>query len=333
MISAANLARSMLLVGIATAGLSAHGQAQYRLVDTGVLGSGKTIAKTGAIAGQAGATFQSQGFRRVNGNIEYLVDEGSGAVVSGINSAGLVVGERWTSWGWDGVPTVWLADGSMLTLPTLGGSYGMARGINDAGVVVGHAYLPGDEVLHAFVFHNGTMTDLTPGSLGSSIGAAVNAKGVVTGSHATSFEGAQQGFIYKDGKLTDIGELAPGFGSGPVAINNKGYVVGSASTPQGQRAFVYDGVKMRSLGTLFGYSYANGINNFNVIVGVSGNRNKQRGWVRRNGTMYQLDKVLDASGQGWTVDSAYGINDAGEIIGAGTFAGQQHVVVLEPIAP
>jgi probable HAF family extracellular repeat protein len=45
-------------------------------------------------------------------------------------------------------------------LGTLGGTFSRANGINDNGSVVGLATLTGDTALHAFLWRNGTMTDL-----------------------------------------------------------------------------------------------------------------------------------------------------------------------------
>ena len=47
-------------------------------------------------------------------------------------------------------------------LGTLGGTFSIANSINNNGSIVGQSSLPGDNVSHAFFWHNGVMTDLGP---------------------------------------------------------------------------------------------------------------------------------------------------------------------------
>ena len=63
---------------------------------------------------------------------------------------------------------------------------------------------------------------------------------------------------------------------------------------------------MSDLGTLGGnYSYANAINNSNVVVGIAGidpfNDTLNHAFIYTGGSMVDLNTLLDASGTGWTL--------------------------------
>src|SRR4051812_30684197 len=103
----------------------------------------------------------------------------------------------------------------VVDLGTLGGASSQAYGINQSGKVVGAAAVASG-ALHAFLYSNGSMTDL--GTLGggtSSIAKAINDSGVVVGvANNTS------AFRWEAGPLTGI----PGQ-SDATAINSAGQIV------------------------------------------------------------------------------------------------------------
>ena len=82
---------------------------------------------------------------------------------------------------------------SVRDLGTLGGSYSYAFGISPDGDVVGASATAGQD--HAFLWRNGTMTDLgtLAGSDGSSAARGVNRRGEVVGQSSTS-DGQSQPF-------------------------------------------------------------------------------------------------------------------------------------------
>ena len=92
---------------------------------------------------------------------------------------------------------------------------------------------------------------------------------------------------------------------------------------------------MRDLGTLGGhYSYANGINNSNVIVGgsfIDANDSIYHAFVTVSNSMVDLNGQLDATGAGWELTEARAINDSGQIVGVGRFEGVNHAFLLSPL--
>jgi probable HAF family extracellular repeat protein len=100
----------------------------------------------------------------------------------------------------------------------LGGSFGSSGyGINNTGQVTGISYLAGN-AQHAFLYSNGTMSDL--GTLGGtdSAGLGINNAGQVTGSSDITGNKAAHAFLYSSGTMSDLNSLiAPG--SGVTAID------------------------------------------------------------------------------------------------------------------
>jgi probable HAF family extracellular repeat protein len=105
-------------------------------------------------------------------------------------------------------------------LPGEGGIFTGAAGINKTNEVTGS----GDNresMLRAWVWRNGTMTDI--GTLGGPQAAAyaINNAGQIVGFAQTSTD-ADHGFIYQNGKMTDLG-----LNIFPYAINNNGAIAGA----------------------------------------------------------------------------------------------------------
>jgi probable HAF family extracellular repeat protein len=117
-------------------------------------------------------------------------------------------------------------------LGTLGGYRSSAQDINDRGQVVGLSYTTSNINNHAFLYSNGTMTDLgvSQGEL-QSRAYGVNTYGQVVGQVWTS-SGASHAFLYSDGTTTDLGTLG-GSSSFARDINDSGQVVGYSYTSSG----------------------------------------------------------------------------------------------------
>ena len=183
---------------------------------------------------------------------------------------------------------------------------------------------------NAILRDNGTTSLL--GTLGgnSSSGEAVNDAGQVTG-WADTTSGVYQAFLYSAGQMTDLGTLGGSYSNG-MAINNLGDVTGWAHTSSGlYNAFLYSDGAMTDLGTLGGTSsigYA--INDSGQITGWAYNSDGyDRAFLYSAGQMIDLNTVLSPA-SGWTLLSATGINNAGQITGYGDLNGQAEAYLLSP---
>jgi probable HAF family extracellular repeat protein len=247
---------------------------------------------------------------------------GSGGQANAINNSGVAVGTLFSSGGPE--VTQWAA-GQTNSLGIAG--YGTA--INNSGQVAG-GYIQQNGQLHAFTWSGGVLVDL--GTLGGSSSSAygINSSGQTAGSGMMA-DGIFHAFFSGSGGLQDLGTLG-GANSYGMALNDAGQVVGNAQTAAGYSvAFLSDGKQMKSLGTLGGtQSYAYGINNGGDVVGYSWTGDGvTHGFLYHSGILLDLNSLLEI-GSGWTIDGAYGINDAGEILAVATHDGQRFAVDLAP---
>jgi probable HAF family extracellular repeat protein len=197
---------------------------------------------------------------------------------------------------------IWDATNGVRDLGTLGGQYSKAYSINNAAEATGTAQIPtGFGNFHAFIWDavNG-MRDIGTIAGDSSSGRFINANGhVAGGSTINNFDNRSHGFLY-DGVMHDLGSLDPDVfesdRSSAAGVNIHDEVVGSTYRP-------YTG------GALY-----------------------QVPFVYRNGAMFDLETVVDSSGQDYRLYSATSINDAGQILVSATHipTNQSRAVVLTP---
>lgn len=251
-----------------------------------------------------------------------LTDLGEGSFTA-INNAGQVAFSRgnqsylYSGYGPNAGTEVSLGtiDGKPMT-----GDFNWPTAVNDAGQVVGGAPSPSSGgVHHAFLYQNGTMSDLgaLPGG-GISFATGINASGAVAG---YSYQGAggatgAHAFVYQNGTMTDLGTFghAESYAYG---INALGQVAGFTQDGNVGHAFLYSNGTKTDLGTLGGASsWALGINNAGQVIGgsaMAGGAN--------HAFLYSRGMMKDLGTLGGASSSASGINNAGQVVGMSDTAG------------
>ncbi|QYK54193.1 MAG: PEP-CTERM sorting domain-containing protein [Fimbriimonadaceae bacterium] len=298
------------------------------------------INNLGQVVGTSdNATGNSRGFVYSGGSLQSIgTFGGANSFANAINDAGTVVGGAELS------STVQHAfsfsGGTLQDIGLIGGNFSEALGISPTGKIVGMTSINSGFTFRPFLYSGGTMTNL--GSLGGSFGYALdmNAAGNIVGDSNTASE-AEHGFYYSGGVMTDVGTLLGGFGSTAKAINSSNLIVGYSyhfsSTPgvtYGEAFTVQNGV-MTSLGLLNGVgSLAYDVNSAGDITGTSvfGLKSNSRAFYWTQGTMYDLNSLMDSTGAGWTIMEGSGINDNGLISAtAMNSSGAMHAVLLTPV--
>jgi probable HAF family extracellular repeat protein len=153
------------------------------------------------------------------------------------------------------------------------------------------------------------------GTLGGdgSTALAVNGSGHATGQSADS-KGAQRPFLYRNGKMLDVGVLDPAvpYGVG-LDVNNHDWVVGGSDVAGGtaMHAFLWRDGHLTDLGTLGGgFSVANAVNDKGQVVGESSTSSGQvHAFLWQDGHMTDLG-----------LSNAKDINNRGQVTG-GTVVG------------
>ena len=324
---------------------SAEPQARYAIRDLGVMPGGLDdvglgLAANGAVVGWQESTegavqpmlWRQSGPLLTLGALPgfpngYATDiSGKGQIVGVASDPGDLRFRRAFAW----------QSGQMRDLGALGGKFSMARSVNNRGQIVGGAALANGET-RAFLWENGKMRDL--GVLGTgnySLAQFIGPDGRVVGISNVTPDGPNHAFLWENGKMRDLG-LFPEGGtlSHARAINAQGQVVGWADTGEAEtHSFLWENGKIRDLGTLGDEpSAAWSVNNRGQVVGTSSTgRKRMHAYLWENGQMRDLNSLI-APDSGWTLVSAYRINDAGQIVGKGRKAEQIHAFLLTPTAP
>ena len=199
------------------------------------------------------------------------------------------------------------------------GGTNRAYGINSSGVVVGSRTNNYGHDL-AF-FYDGTMHDVgVRQGYPNSTATGVNDSGAVIGYLRPDGGGDYRAFIYKNGKMTDLGTI-PGYTYWTLgcAINNNDIVAGTSYTSSfSGHSFVYDGLGIKDMNSLttppsngtVELVLANAINNLGQITGSTGPTGNAYLW--KNGTVTNLGTL--PSGH---YSNGFGINDLGQVVGKG----------------
>lgn len=213
------------------------------------------------------------------------------------------------------------------------------RGVNIHGDVVGITAIkveiyPGGPLalVNRPALVHGKQLTILPSLAGSTAwlnaeATAINDSGVIVGWSATS-SNVTHAFMW-DGAMHDLHALGSRSNSFAVAVNNNGTVAGYTYNYSIYREpFVWTASNsMTALSLPGGYTTGQplGLNNRGDIVGVADSSAAL--WT--NGVMTDLQTVIPTS-PSWDLDGAYGINDAGQIVGYGKNGGLTKGFLLQP---
>ena len=300
----------------------------YRVVDLGGLGGGSSAATSitsrGVAAGWSVTGSQSLRAFLSDGSFPVSLDSPSyQGRAMGINDAGAVAGIRFDAYG-NAQAMMWAADGSV---SVLGGADSYAMAINAGGAVAGA------QSGHAVRFDplGGTM-DIGVNSPWSAANA-INDVGSVAGTAQLS-SGTFRAFTTRPSTgVVMLGTLG-GRSSYGQAINSAGWVAGGSTTARGYlHAFLQANGRMQDLGTLGGgNSSAYGVNDAGQVVGysqIAGGDSSAFLW--ENGQLRDLNQLI-AADTGWRLLEASAINASGQIVGFGSFGGEQRAFRLDRFA-
>jgi len=292
------------------------------MVDLG-WGSASSINHAGQIVGYSVGSGEIHGFLWYHGNATDLgtSPNSTSSQAVGINREGQAVGFSGTNQDhavlWT-LPRIAPSPPPRFPIRDLGflpSPYNVtstALGVNDVGQIVGGSGGAVGVGAHAFLWQDGTMTDL--GTLGGRDSEAfdINNAGQIVGWSTPASGGMHHAFLWENGVMADLGTLGGDF-SEARAINEAGQIVGVSRTASGwDHAFLWDHGTMTDLGSLGGspaydYSGAYGVNDAGQVVGWSANATEDlHAFLWENGTMTDIGTF-----------GAYAINNAAEVVGLG----------------
>ena len=329
------------LAALCTLAICVSAQAQsYRLTEIGARADQTASLPSGINnAAEIAGTSGNFAFRAANGVKEILGSLPNGTLSRGfgINNLGDVVGDSTVSARTVVTHATLFTQGQAYDLGTLRkfGEFSIARGVNDSREVVGYVGPASpSEFTRAFIWDkDNAMRNL--GTLGGDFSQAfsISNTSYVTGNaQLTSGSPVRHAFLWHPNlrETRDLGTLG-GASSYGTFVNDSGHVVGYSelngrvASDTRVHAFLYDGSTMRDLGSLGSRtnetdrSAALGINANDEVVGTtygdsSGRQIVQVAFLYKNGAMYDLNTLVDASLGAYHLQSATGINDEGEIV-------------------
>jgi YVTN family beta-propeller protein/probable HAF family extracellular repeat protein len=329
----------------------------YTFRDLGTLGGkfshANGLNNDGVIVGEAqDIKGNSYAFRFADGIMQNLgvpstdkQSKGSGA--SAVNNVGTAVGSYSNTHTGSGHACIF-ANGNVTDVGSPG-DFSSGNSINDQGWIVGSVFNFTSQAFHAFLFRPGDSGLEDLGTFGGrdSDPSFVDNQGIITGFSRDAMNNVLPFFAQvstNTPKLIALPTL-PGIPSGiaqgsaelpgeVVAVGVSGAFVDRAV----KWSLTTNGYPITDLGTLPGDNAASAysINSTGQIVGFSAYNNGIvfHAFVFENGSMKDLNNLVDGLPSGWSLQTAYRINDYGQICGEGTAPdGSPHAFALSPTRP
>lgn len=210
-----------------------------------------------------------------------------------------------------------------------------AYAINNAGQIVGGSW----DTIHgtpwrAILWEGDEMIPLDLPRGPWAIAVDINESGVITGWMGQSPREDGRVFIWRDGVVEELPRPFGATGAEPIAINNRGHIVGLWHRPEkegerpGYGAFLWDGSRMRDLGTLpqpFDRIRAESLNDVGQVVGSAGEN-----FFWQSGHMHAVQDLVHERGA--RLRPACVVSDHGRIVcGGADAAGDNVAIVLQPL--
>ncbi len=239
---------------------------------------------------------------------------GNGSAAYDINQSGQVVGYALNAA--QQRRAFLYTNGQMQDIGTLGGQTATAYGISDTGKVAGVSGINGLEDARAFFYDGATMQNLgvyqTNTSADRSAAFAVNNANQIVG-ESSAVSTSRLAFIYQNGSMTLVGN--PFAFDSAYDINNAGKIVGSKYVGGITKSYLIgsDNASPTFIEPLGGRnSYARAVNNNNQVVGSA---DYSMNNVFQHAFLYSNGQLRDINGLNAPQSFAYGINDAGIVVG------------------